>query len=191
MPRLLFLRRTAFLPRARLFARRDAGCVSSRPTGSLRRTPRQRLFSLTPASPKANSTASYLRLCLCNAAVNLTPPDLCGSPAPSTGADGAFMAIYGQAHQGVVASDPGCIKSEALSKSVGKCDDSLQCRRPAENCRNAREGPMSAARQTTCFSSSGSPRDCHAPTSIRRRPVGHRLVAGTRKPVDNTWLHGS
>ncbi|SOE80584.1 LysR substrate binding domain-containing protein [Caballeronia arationis] len=37
-----------------------------------------------PGIPKANSTASYLRLCLCNADVNLTPPDLCGSPAPST-----------------------------------------------------------------------------------------------------------
>jgi hypothetical protein len=104
------------------------------------------------------SFSAQVRSCPFNAAVGagkqeiLPAMQICALPE---GADGAFMAIYGPAHQGG-AADPGCIQSEALSKSIWECDDSLQCRRPPENCRYASEGPMSAARQTTCISSPGS-----------------------------------
>ncbi len=64
MPRRLFLRRTAFLSRPRLFARCAAGCVSSRPTGSLRRTLRQLLsiYSSIPRTTCPSSRRAHTRL---------------------------------------------------------------------------------------------------------------------------------
>jgi hypothetical protein len=80
-----------------------------------------------PGIPKANSTASYLRLCLCNADVNLTPPDLCGSPAPSTAAydapafqiqDGSHIRPAFAGHDEHDVADPSLILPPAIEATI-------------------------------------------------------------------------
>ena len=42
-------------------------------------------------------------------------------------------------------------------------------------------GPQSIATYAAAY-------DCYAPVAIRRRHYNHRIMAGTRKSVDHTWL---